>query len=360
MGANGRQRIGGGGVAQRLYNIGDVAKLTGVPVKTIRYYSEIGLLPPAETSAARYRRYTTREIWRLELIRTLRYAEFSLEEIRAILAGEVPVETAIDWQLEALDGQIRHLARIRAVLRQARANVHDEPARYLHDIGAALALNAEERRRFLTEKMQAALGGDAAPPEWREPFLRELERLLPDELSPEQAAAWTELTALLNDPTYVAATRQRTASFWASMRERGVDAAWWNEGMLRVSELAAAAVARGAGPGDEATQVAVRAYVELNAAAMGRPADDDFWRWFGGVAPTFMDRRSERIQELLEVLRAGRAEQPGAPGGPEQASPYSVAGQRLLLAGLAWRVAQLDAADPAPRSGVPAPEAARA
>jgi hypothetical protein len=32
----------------RLHTIGEVAKLTGVPVKTIRYYSDIGLLPPAE------------------------------------------------------------------------------------------------------------------------------------------------------------------------------------------------------------------------------------------------------------------------------------------------------------------------
>jgi DNA-binding transcriptional MerR regulator len=39
----------------RLHTIGEVAKLTGAPVKSIRYYSDIGLLPPAEVSDSRYR-----------------------------------------------------------------------------------------------------------------------------------------------------------------------------------------------------------------------------------------------------------------------------------------------------------------
>jgi hypothetical protein len=38
-------------------SIGELARLTGLPVKTLRYYSDIGLAPVAERSPAGYRRY---------------------------------------------------------------------------------------------------------------------------------------------------------------------------------------------------------------------------------------------------------------------------------------------------------------
>jgi DNA-binding transcriptional MerR regulator len=57
----------------RLHTIGEVAKLTGAPVKTIRYYSDIGLLPPAKVSDSRYRLY-----------------ELLIAALRWRMAGEAP------------------------------------------------------------------------------------------------------------------------------------------------------------------------------------------------------------------------------------------------------------------------------
>src|SRR5579863_3128053 len=104
----------------RLYAIGEVAELTGMPIKTIRYYAEIGLAPPTKTTQARYRLYAPADIWRLELIRTLRYVGFGLDEIARILTGAVDAPTAIGWQIEALDGQIERLTRVRDLLWQAQ------------------------------------------------------------------------------------------------------------------------------------------------------------------------------------------------------------------------------------------------
>lgn len=93
-----------------------MARISGVPVKTIRYYADIGLLPPAKVSESRYRLYAAAEIWRLGLIRTLRHFDFSIEEIRKIISGRLSISDAVALQLDALDTQVRHLERVRTIL----------------------------------------------------------------------------------------------------------------------------------------------------------------------------------------------------------------------------------------------------
>lgn len=67
------------------YPIGQVARLAGVTVRTLRHYDEIGLLPPSSRSAAGYRRYSDADLERLQQIRYYRELGFSLEEIADII-----------------------------------------------------------------------------------------------------------------------------------------------------------------------------------------------------------------------------------------------------------------------------------
>ena len=60
----------------------------GVSARTLRYYHRIGLLEPAASTEAGYRLYGEAELWRLNLIRSLREMDFSLHDIGALLAGE--------------------------------------------------------------------------------------------------------------------------------------------------------------------------------------------------------------------------------------------------------------------------------
>ncbi len=62
--------------------VGDLAKQTGVSVRTLHYYDEIGLLSPSHRTEAGYRLYGERDIIRLQQIVSLRQIGFSLEEIR--------------------------------------------------------------------------------------------------------------------------------------------------------------------------------------------------------------------------------------------------------------------------------------
>ncbi len=65
--------------------VGDLAKQTGVSVRTLHYYDEIGLLSPSKRTQTGYRLYTEDDIIRLQQIVSLRQIGFSLEQIRECL-----------------------------------------------------------------------------------------------------------------------------------------------------------------------------------------------------------------------------------------------------------------------------------
>ena len=67
------------------FTIGQLAELTGVPRKTIRYYEVAGVLPPPARSEARYRLYSIIDVRRVELIRRARAMDMGLAEVRELV-----------------------------------------------------------------------------------------------------------------------------------------------------------------------------------------------------------------------------------------------------------------------------------
>ena len=92
------------------YQIGEAAAMTGVSIRTLRYYDKIGLLKPAEISEAGYRYYTEREISLLQQILFYRELEFPLEDIKPLLSAPETVRMqALEGRLELLIMKREHI-----------------------------------------------------------------------------------------------------------------------------------------------------------------------------------------------------------------------------------------------------------
>lgn len=72
-------------VVSAMYQIGQVAEVVGLSLRTIRHYEEVGLVPPSGRSAGGFRLYTDGDIDRLRLIKRMKPLDFTLEEMRQLL-----------------------------------------------------------------------------------------------------------------------------------------------------------------------------------------------------------------------------------------------------------------------------------
>lgn len=87
--------------------VGDLAKQTGVSVRTLHYYDEIGLLSPSHRTKAGYRLYDEKDIIRLQQIVSLRQIGFSLEQIKDCLSQtEFSPHHVVQLHLSKLKKQI--------------------------------------------------------------------------------------------------------------------------------------------------------------------------------------------------------------------------------------------------------------
>lgn len=67
--------------------IGEVAERTGLSLRTIRYYEEVGLVRPSARTKGGFRLYTEPDVARLNLVKRMKPLGFSLDETRDLLAA---------------------------------------------------------------------------------------------------------------------------------------------------------------------------------------------------------------------------------------------------------------------------------
>lgn len=93
--------------------VNEVHKITGVSIRTLRYYDRIGLLKPSSISAAGYRLYDDAALEKLQLILLYRELQFPLKEIKRILASPDCDRTRIlAQQVELLEMKKAHLENL--------------------------------------------------------------------------------------------------------------------------------------------------------------------------------------------------------------------------------------------------------
>ena len=187
-----------------LLSIGELATRTGLSVKLIRHWSDIGVIPPVGRTAAGYRRYDLRAVARLELARTLRELGLGMATIRGVVDRERGLAEAAAVHAEALEVQIRALRLQQAVLRSvaARGSSTEELAL----MTKLTRLSAAERDALIHEFVAETLG-DLDTPTYRRGLLAATPEL-PEDPTTEQVDAWIELGELVRDPALRAAMRR--------------------------------------------------------------------------------------------------------------------------------------------------------
>ena len=103
--------------------ISEVANATGTTTKTLRFYEQVGLLPPADRTASGYRTYGPQTLARLDFIWRGQAAGLTLTQIREVLqlrdGGHLPcqhVRQLLQERLRALETQLAELQALRETL----------------------------------------------------------------------------------------------------------------------------------------------------------------------------------------------------------------------------------------------------
>lgn len=109
-------------------NIGAAAKRSGLPIKTVRYYADIGLVTPQGRSDSGYRQYTATELNKLIFARRARTFGFTIEETRELLSlyedrnrSSADVKSIASGRLDDIKAKMTELQAL-----------HDELAHLVH------------------------------------------------------------------------------------------------------------------------------------------------------------------------------------------------------------------------------------
>ena len=97
----------------RIWKVGELAKATGLTVRTLHHYDEIGLLSPSHRTAAGHRLYTEGDVARLQQVASLRNLGFPLDGIRDVLdQGRLSPLEVVRMHADRLREQVRTQHRL--------------------------------------------------------------------------------------------------------------------------------------------------------------------------------------------------------------------------------------------------------
>ncbi|MEU9124173.1 MerR family transcriptional regulator [Streptomyces sp. NPDC048506] len=292
-----------------LYSIGELARRTGLTVKTIRFYSDRGIVTPADRTPAGYRRYGPDAVARLALVRTLRELGLGLDAIRRVTDQQLTLGEVAAEHAAALNVQIGILRLRRAVLITAagREPTIEEMER-MHRLAT---LSEAERRRLIEDFLDVVFEGRHGDFD-HAAARRSLTPELPHSPTEEQVAAWVQLAELSLDPDFRAGVRSMVDDHVAD-RPDGATVPPRPDVVAVTRELVGAAVASGTSPDSPQADPVVATLTAGCALAVGRPDDGELHDWLSHRLEAANDPRWDRYVGLLAVINGWPAPEPLAP-----------------------------------------------
>jgi len=281
-----------------LYSIGELSRRTGLSVRTIRFYSDSGVVAPTTRSPAGYRLYDLDALLRLELLRTLRELGMDLATIQRVLDRELSVAEVAAAHADAMDVQIRVLQLRRSVLRAVASCGSDpEETKLMHRL---TQLSGEERRRLIDDFVEGTFGtADAAPAAVA--MVRAATPDLPDDPSSEQVTAWVELAELVGDEDFRARMR-RTARYQATGRTLDIESEAGEKLMESTRQKVAEAMESGIDPLSDEGAPVIDDLVHRFAEVFARTPDTEFREWMAQQFEEAHDPWVDRYWRLVWIV----------------------------------------------------------
>ncbi|MBD1922557.1 MerR family transcriptional regulator [Funiculus sociatus GB2-A5] len=170
--------------------VGDLAKQTGVSVRTLHYYDEIGLLSPSRRTETGYRLYIEDDIIRLQQIVSLRQIGFSLEQIRECLEqSQFSPHHVVQLHLSKLKEQMELQQQLYARLEAIAAHLQSAETISIEEFIQLIEVTMMVENYYTPEQLD---------------YLQERRQILGEERIRQVEAQWQELidqarTAMQND-----------------------------------------------------------------------------------------------------------------------------------------------------------------
>ena len=137
------------------WKVGELARNTGMTVRALHHYDEIGLLTPSLRTDAGHRLYDLADIERLQRIHSLRLIGVSLDETRRLLDGDaLSARTIIETQLEKLQEQMRLQKRLAERLRAIAHHLNGAERPTLEELCATIEDMMKVEKYFTPEQLE--------------------------------------------------------------------------------------------------------------------------------------------------------------------------------------------------------------
>lgn len=183
------------------FTVGDLAKLTGVTVRALHHYDEIGLVRPSERTAAGYRLYTDADVHRLQQVLLFRELGLPLEEIASAIDEATGRDELLRRHRQALvtkrDRLTAMLAAVDAALENKGKPMQPDDVKKMFDGFDHTQYEAEAKQRWgNTEELKesARRTKQYGPKEWQQ-------------IKDDWARVYAELAALMNAKVAVSDAR---------------------------------------------------------------------------------------------------------------------------------------------------------
>lgn len=141
-----------------LLKVGELAKRSGLTVRTLHHYDEIGLLRPSGRSESGYRLYDRADVARLHAVQALRRLGLPLADIGKLLAGNgASLPAIVERQMQSLDEEIAQATELRARLVLLQAAMASGHSPEMNDWLDTLSLMSAYGKYFAADELKTIL-----------------------------------------------------------------------------------------------------------------------------------------------------------------------------------------------------------